>query len=271
MKYKILFLFIFGWLFSACGPNALSGLGSNSSDEYLIEEATKANNNQNYDYAIDILLYKISSGMQSTAQAKELLASAYAGKCGFNFVNYTTKLSQSSSGSAFRVSMTPFVGVSTTPSYCLAALQTMDTIGTPGQRTANQNTFAAIAGLVMMGASLRTYADISPAIGDGTVDVNLCTGVTNNQMDDIIVGYGYFATNFAFVSAALVGSSSFTSLSNAVNICNSVSGATCTVTNKSSITSGTRNTIRDIVNTVEYGIGSYVSNNDVNNIPPSCP
>lgn len=277
MKRNILYLFFFSGLFmTSCGPNALSGLGSESSDEYYLEEALKANNAQSYDQAINILLNKLSSGGKSTIKAKELLAGAYAGKCGFNFINYTTALSAvSGTTTAFGTAMKPFVGVQTTPSYCLSALQTMDTLGTPGQRTANQNAFTSITGLVMMGASLRTYADASPVNGDGVMDganfICSAANVSNDKMDDIIVGFGYFSTNFAYVSASLLGSSSFSSLNDIVTMCNSVSGVTCSVTNKANVSSATRDTIRDFINTTEYGIGSYVSGGTVSGVVNACP
>lgn len=252
--------------------NAFSGLGSETSDDYLIEEATKANNNQNYDYALEILTEKLSSSGKSTVKAKELLASAYAGKCGFNFAEYTEALTNSMGGTAFRIAMDPFVGVTLEPAYCLTALETMDTIGASAERSVNQNTFTAITGLVLMGASLRAYADKAPtALGDGTVDVNLCTGVTNDQMDEVIIGYGYFAQNFAYVSSQVVGSSSFGSLQDAINLCSGMPGVTCTVTKKTDITVTTRNVFRDIINTLEFGVGSYVTNDDVMLIPSSCP
>lgn len=273
-KYFYILITVFN--FSACGPNALSGLGSQTSDEYYMEEATKANNAQSYDLAIDILTNKLSPGGQSTSQAKELLAGAYAGKCGFNFINYTTALAAvSGATTAFQTSMMPFVGVQTTPSYCLSALQTMDSLGAPGQRTANQNAFTSITGLVMMGASLRAYADASPVNGDGVMDganyICSAANVSNDHMDDIIVGFGYFSTNFAYVSAALVGSSSFNSLNDIVTMCNSVSGVTCSVTDKANIASATRDTIRDFINTKEYGIGSYVSGGTVSGVVNACP
>jgi hypothetical protein len=213
----------------------------------------------------------LSAVGRATTKAKELLASAYAGKCGFNFVDYTESLASGLSGSAFRVAMEPMVGIEALPEYCLAALQTMDTIGTSAQRTATQNAFTAITGLVLLGASLRAYADVTPAVGDGTVDVNLCTGVTDDQMDDVIVGYGYFAENLVYVSSALVGGSSLDSLTDAVDMCNSIPGSTCTITNKDDIDDTTRDIFRDLTNTVEYGIGAFVSNESVLQIPNSCP
>lgn len=259
--FNIIILSIF---ISSCGPNALSGLSSQTSDEYFMEEATKANNTQNFDYAIDVLLNKLSAGARTAAPAVELLASAYAGKCGFNFVGYVQALAASSGTAVFNVMMQPFVQVATLPEYCLLSLQTMDTLGAPGVRTANQNTFSAITGLVLMGASLRAYADKDGTnnngngIMDTTVAHLICRSaqVTDDQMNDIIVGYGYFVTNLAYVSASMLGTSSFDSLNDTVDACNSVPTADCTVTDKDNVSSDTRDIIRMLLNTNTYGIGS---------------
>lgn len=264
MKKYILLLTAFNFFLSSCGPNALMGLGSQTSDEYYIEEAEKANNAQNYDYALDVLLNKLSASAQSSVSVKELLASAYAGKCGFNFVNYVTSLSEASGTAVFNTMMQPFVGVATAPEYCLASLQTIDTLGAPGSRTANQNFFSAITGLVLMGASIRTYADKDGTgnNGNGTMDSAgmICnsTLVTDDQMNDIIVGYGYFVTNLAYVSAATLGSDSFDSLNDSVTVCNSL-GGNCTITDKNNVTAPTRLAIRKLLHTSEYGIGNAAS------------
>ncbi len=261
---NILNIIILSIFISSCGPNALTGLGSQTSDEYYFEEATKANNNQDFDYAIDVLLNKLSATGQASVVGKELLASAYAGKCGFNFVNYVTALAASSSTAVFKTMMQPFVQVVTAPEYCLLSLQTIDTLGAPGVRTTNQNTFSAITGLVLMGASMRAYADKDGTGGNGngemdtTVSHLICkdTHVTDDQMNDIIVGYGYFVTNLAYVSASMLGTSSFDSLNDSVDACNSLPGADCTVTVKANVSADTRTIIRLLLNTATYGIGS---------------
>ncbi|MES2801549.1 MAG: hypothetical protein V4654_03575 [Bdellovibrionota bacterium] len=257
---NILYLTIFSFFINSCGPNALSGLSSQTSDEYFMEEATKANNNQDYDYALDVLLNKLSAGARTSVTAIELLASAYAGKCGFNFVNYVTALSDSSSSAVFNVVMQPFVQVATAPEFCLLSLQTIDTLGAPGVRTANQNTFSAITGLVLMGASLRAYADKDGVGNNGSgamdsVDM-ICDDalVTDDQMNDVIVGYGYFVTNLAYVSASMLGSSSFDSLNDSLEVCNDLGGE-CDVTEKDNVSAATRMAIRNLLNTTTYGIG----------------
>ena len=273
MKISFLYLTIFALFVNSCGPNVLSGLGSQTSDEYYLEEATKANNSQNYDYALDVLLNKLSAGAQARASTKELLASAYAGKCGFNFVQYVDGLANST-GSPFNVVMQPFVQVAAAPEYCLLALQTIDSIGTPSQRTTNQNTFSAITGLVLMGISLRAYADKDGVDnnGDGAMDENnmICndTKVTDDQMNDIIVGYGYFVTNFAYIGAMLGNATS--GLDDSISMCTSTPGADCDVTNKDDVTDETRAVIRRLLNTTNYGIGDE-QGDDAMEVAMACP
>lgn len=264
MKKIFLVFSVFCFMLQACGPNALVGLGSETSDEYFIEEAKKANNAQDYNLALDILLNKISVSAQASVSVKELLASSYAGKCGFNFVNYVTSLSSASGTAVFNTMMQPFVGITTKPEYCLASLQTLDSLGSPGNRTVNQNFFSAVTGLVLMGASIRAYADKDGTNqnGNGLMDSAgmICnsTLVTDDQMNDMIVGYGYFVTNLAYVTADTLGSTSFNSLNQSVTICNSL-GGNCTITNKNSVTAQTRLAIRKLLNTSEYGIGNAPS------------
>lgn len=276
MKKNILLVLILSLLSHSCGPNVLSGLSSQTSDDYYLEEATKANNAQNYDYALDVLLNKLSAGAQAKVTTKELLASAYAGKCGFNFIEYVTSFADNTANAVFDVMMQPFVQVEAAPEYCLLALQTMDSIGTPAQRTANQNTFSAITGLVFMGISLRAYADKDGTNnnGNGAMDANnmICndTLVTDDQMNDIIVGYGYFVTNAAYVSADLLGDTSMDGLTDSIAVCESIPGAECSVTDKDAVTSQTRDVIRRLLNTSNYGIGDE-QGDDALEIAAACP
>lgn len=257
----------------SCVPpaNLLDGLSSKTTDDYLIIEAEEANNNQDYDIAIDILENQISNSAKSTVKVKELLANAFAGKCGLNFVQYTTDLAESTSGSAFRLVMTPFVGVAVEPSFCAEALQTMETIGTESQRTNNQNAFTAVTALVYIGASLRYNADMFPTNGDGAADVNLCTGLTDDELDEAIIGFGFFSSNFSYVSASLLGASSINTLDQVVQICQATAGSSCNVKTSAEITPAIRSVIRDLINTVEYGIGTYATGGNDLLIPGSCP
>ena len=267
---KISFILIFISL--SCSQNLFEDLSSISPDEENYSKAMDALNDESYDQAIIIVNNQITPAGQTFTKVRELLASAYAGKCGLNFLDYTNKLSQQSSGSAMSNLLQPFVQVPVDPASCRLALQTMELIGPTPIRTNNQNIFTSITGMVLVGTALRGYADLSPVLGDGTADINLCTGFTDPQIDDIIIGFGFFNKNFSAVTSNMIGSYSSFVLGDVVALCNNTVGAAaCSVTDPASITAPMRDSFRDLVNTQEYGIGAFVTGGDPSLVPNSCP
>ncbi|MGZ3725864.1 MAG: hypothetical protein ACXWQQ_08685 [Pseudobdellovibrio sp.] len=257
------------FLFFSCSGNFLKDVSDKNSDDALIYDAQTAVNAQDYDTAINILTVKLSSSGQTRTDAREILASAYAGKCGLNFIDFTTGLSNATSGSAFVLASKPFVGVAVSSSYCLTSLQTLDLIGTTAQRTVNENAFASVVGMVLMGSATRLYTDNSPVNGDGNQDAaNISCSLTDPQIDEIILGYGYMSQNFSALSSQ-IGSASST-FSGSISTCQSVAGASCQITNAASIDSTIRDTMRDLLNTSQYGVGTFDGSNPAN-IPNSCP
>src|SRR3989338_1729179 len=102
-----------------CSNNIFSEFGSKNSDDALLFDAQAAVNAQLYDDAISIITQRVSASGQQTTRAREILASGYAGKCGLNFLDYTTRLAEAVTGSTFVLVSTPFVGVSVSPASCL--------------------------------------------------------------------------------------------------------------------------------------------------------
>ncbi len=256
----------------SCSQNVFSELGSKSSDEALLFDAKSAVNAQDYQTAIDIITLKMSAFSQNKADAKEVLASGYAGKCGLNFINFVNALSTATSGSAFKLVSVPFVGVVVDPASCLTALNTLESIGPTGMRTTAENAFASIIGMSLMGSAVRFYTDINPALGDGNQDaINISCGLTNAQVDKIVLGFGFMSQNFSYLSTAQLGSSSQTSLNTVIATCSSVAGSACTITNPTLITPQIRNTIKDLMNTSDYGIGTVATGGNALLIPGACP
>ncbi len=267
---KIIFIFIFISL--SCSQNLFQNTSSLSPDEENYAKAMNALNMQSYDQVIAIVNNQMTPAGQFTPKVRELLASAYAGKCGLNFLDYTNKLTQQSSGSAMSNLLKPFIQVPVNPASCRLALQTMELIGPTASRTNNQNIFTSITGMVLIGTALRGYADLSPPLGDGIADINLCTGFTDAQINDIIIGFGFFNKNFSAVTSTMIGSYSSFALGDVVKLCNNAVGpAACSVTDPASITPPMRDSFRDLVNTQEYGIGAYVTGGDPSRVPASCP
>lgn len=267
---KILYVVLLP-IFVSCSGNILSDVASKSNDEDLLYQAQQMVNNQEWDPAITLITTKMSSSGQSMTETREALASAYGGKCGLIFMNYVTALSASSSGSAMTILKTPFVGVAVDPASCRLALSTMDLIGNFSQRTLSQNFFTAILGMVLMGSATRGYIDATPTIGDGTNDVNICTGVTNSQIDDIIIGFGYMTQNISAVSASAIGSGSLNTLTGISNTCQSIGGSSCQITDSSQITTQMRDFFRDLTNTQQYGVGTFDTTGNDLLIPGACP
>lgn len=265
------FIFLFICLPLACSQNFLQDLSSIDPDEDYYAKAMAALNDQSYDQAISIINDHITPFGQSAPKVRELLSSAYAGKCGLNFLDYTKKLSEQNSGSAMRNLMMPFVQVMVDPASCRTALQTMELIGPTESRTQNQNTFTSVTGMVLIGTALRGYADIAPPLGDGAADINLCTDFTDAQVDDIIIGFGFFNKNFSAVTSTMIGAYSNFALGDVVTMCNNTAGsAACQITDPADITPAMRDTFRDLVNTQEYGIGGYTTGGDPATVPISC-
>lgn len=272
MKTRFIKLFIIFFLSSSCSENLLSGSSDVDPDDDYYSKAMDSLNQQDYDSAIAIITTKVSANGQTTVRSRDLLSSAYAGKCGLNFLDYTDKLSQLSTGSAFSMMMSPFVQAAIAdPTYCRQALATLELIGPTESRTANQNVFASITGMVLIGTALRTSADLSPALGDGTTDVNLCTGLTDAQVDDIIIGFGYFNKNFSAVGDGVIGSGSSASFGQISAACTAVPGAVCNIISQSDITPALRDFYRDVINTQDYGLGNFSTGGDPMQIPNSCP
>lgn len=263
MKSLLVICLIFGAL-SSC-TNALSELGNPNSDEALLYDAQAALDAGNYQEAIDIITTRISASGQQTNAAREILASGYAGRCGLNFVEYTQELANAADGSVFTRSSFPFVhNQEIDPPSCLSSLQTLDQIGPFAARTARQNMFAAIVGMVLMGSATRLYTDDTPVGGDEVPDAPdaSCT-MTDEQVDLVILGFGYMTENFAALGSSQIGAGSSTAISDAIVFC----GGSCATTDPAAITPLMRLGMREVMLTAQYGINFYTL---PANIPASC-
>ena len=139
----------------SCTQNIFSELSSKNSDDALLVDAKAAVNKQDYQTAIDIITMKMSAFGQTKTEAKEILASGYAGRCGLNFINFVNALSSATSGSAFKLVSTPFVGLIIDPPSCYTALTVLESIGPTTSRTASENAFASVVGMSLMGTAVR--------------------------------------------------------------------------------------------------------------------
>lgn len=265
---KYLSLFLAFTMLVSCQYNILKDMSNQTSNDAYVNDAIKALDAKDYDTAISILTTKLAADYQSNNEIRRLTAEAYAGKCGLDTLDYFTGLGDGVSA-LFKIFFQPLVGVAVAPNYCKLATAKMVEIGNAATRTASDNTFLTVVNMARIGANIQSVLDTSPAGGDGTMDATAC-GMTDAQIDEIILGLGYVVENITYVSASLVGDSATSALGGLTSICQAA-GVTCTVTDPTLIDANLRNTFRDLLNTSDYGVGSVATGGNIVAIGLACP
>lgn len=220
-----------------CGGNLFQMTSKKDSPEALYQDARNSLNSLDYDTAISKILEIQAKDLAFYARCEKVdgvkicpredLAGAYASKCGLNFVTFVSALS-SSSGSPFLYFMQKFQTVSVAPANCYEAQKVIESFGTSGARTSEQNLFMAVLGMAKIGTYLRDAADTDK---DGTTDATFdacSSSIISEEYDrQVISGMGLVIDNLAAVSAVLSGgSSALTDLETIKNTC----GASCQIT-----------------------------------------
>lgn len=207
---QILLIVVFASSISC--SNFFKEAADKSTDEAKLEEIRKLMNSQDWDLAL-AEFEELSESQKSQVATIETWASAYAGKCGLNFVSYFNNLSEASLGGTtlFKYFMNAFTGVSVNPSSCYSAQLKMEEISTdPAERSSGQNLFMAILGMVKVGTYLRNIADKdgTGGLGDGNADTptyNSCntSSLSDNDVKQIMTGIGLITTNLADLTDAI--------------------------------------------------------------------
>lgn len=268
MKLGIRILVILSLIVSGCS-NIYEGISNKNTDEALFEDVQNLMDKHEWDDAIT-KFSNMSSSYQTRTDVIEAWVGVLAGKCGLDFLSYFQNLSSVSlSGSTiFKYFMNQFTGITVYPDYCRQAQLKMEELSTnPANRTAGQNLFMAILGMVKIGVYLRYYTDRNGTnnLGDGTAEKDVCTNDANNlpqaALDEVITGFGLITQNLTYVTAAVSGASNLTTALNAV--CNNgVTSGICGKTSTSTLTSADRNLFIDVLATstsnptVALGVGS---------------
>jgi hypothetical protein len=168
MRKLFLFFIIFSNL--SCS-NIFLPAADKTTDAAIYEDGLKALNNQDYDTAIAKLTSLKTDEYTQSPTVKMNLAGAYAGKCGFNFINYIGQMANPNTGgnSIFKFLMNQWTTVTTDRDSCKSAGDVVKSI-TPTYvgRSADQSLFMALLGLAKMGIYLRELADTDL---DGEADV----------------------------------------------------------------------------------------------------
>lgn len=258
--------------------NIFDPVSNKETDAAVYEDARKAINRQQYDIAI-AKLESLPASFQDQNDFKEMLAGAYAGKCGLNFIDYFTAIGSAdlSSSTVFKYFMNAFTDRAVSPDFCRKAQLKMEEISEDSTlRTGSQNMFMAILGMVKVGTYLRADADRdgTNGLGDGDADIpplNICDAtetasepdgwISDDELDEVITGMGLILDNIL----TLTGVSA--DLTDTINDLNAACGAACSKTKKSDVNASDRATFRDLLNTapnnptLPMGIGNCTNVN----------
>ena len=261
--------------FVSCGGNFLKNVSVKVTAETLLEDAKLALDDSDYttaitkletmrvDYNASYLTCKTEDGVRQCP--REILAGAYAGRCGMNFFTFISSLSSLGSGALFGSLMNAFTSIDVIPDDCWQAQSVIQSIPA-ADLTSDEKFFLAILGLAKIGTYLRSKADTDK---NGTVDAaySSCTnassnGITDAELKQVITGLGLFITYSSSVSSSVSLSS--------LTVISAVCGPGCTKTDPSdsSLDTTTLDTFRDILRTSEYGVDAGCA---AASLPTCCP
>ncbi len=176
---------------SSCSVNVLEAFGDKETDQAKYIEAKKLIDKSQYDEAIQVLL-GASAKFQEKREVRTLMASAYAGRGGLEFLSIVEAFKDASSVNLFPFLMNGFRGGSSDRYSDLSLAEgVIDLISEdPAERTEDENILMVLIYLAKMGNMLSYYMDTD---GDGTLDptfVNACTDSDNpgTAINDLNVG-----------------------------------------------------------------------------------
>ena len=262
---KNLVLVLLALVLSSCS-NIYEGAANKSTDQALYEDAVKAQNAADYDTAIAKILELQANyaSYQTDATTIMLLASAYAGKCGFNFANYFTTITTTSAGTTplLQWFMNQWTTATTSRTYCRLAENTVKLIKpTYVGRDANQSFFMVLLGMAKMGIYLRELVDTNR---DGTADSPafdipgtgaFCTAanISDANIADIGTGLSLVVANLTNIGTALSGAN----IGGLSTACSAFTPNPCLIEDETTFaaTAANLSAIRTLLNINTAGVG----------------
>ena len=223
MKVCLYFGIVLAILFSiGCSTNILESFADTQSDEALLFRAKTKINSGDYDTALTYFT-SMSAEFLTRRDVIAVRASAYAGKCGLNFLSLVNGLSNMGSTRLFVLLMQQYTGgTTTTRDACITAETLMQTISTSyASRTSDENLFLSLIDLTKMG---NVFARLADANSDDALDAGFdaCDGTDLPDADVREIGT---AINLMRTSLSGVSGTTFGSFASSVNsICASWPG-----------------------------------------------
>ena len=213
-------IFICAALPSGC-KNAFEEASTKNTNEAYLFDAKRAIDAQNYTLALEKLL-ALTPDFQQRRDVISTTASAYAGRCGLNFLKLAQALTDHPDDNLFKTLTSAFRNATTgSIEDCSLAEAKMRSLGTGldfSTLSADENVFLAIVAFSKIGAIFGTYADVdNDGLTDSTFNACRTTVLSKESVQQIGV-----SMNVAVAALSASGSSI------AGNGLNGISGA-CTM------------------------------------------
>lgn len=160
-------------LLVSCSQNIFDEIADKDSPAAIYFQAKREINARNYGVAIALLESLDPSYLQDRTRIP-IYASAYAGRCGLEFLTLLDNVKTGGSRSVLTTLMTGFPDAqAANVADCMRAESILESIGDQDVRTGDENLFMAFVSLAKIGTILSSLAD-SDADGEADSTFNQC-------------------------------------------------------------------------------------------------
>ena len=254
---------------SCSSDNILSEFADNTSDESLYFEAVQALNSQNYTTAVN-LITATSSDFQADREVQLVLASAHAGTCGFNFIDFVQAVTATTTDTLFTVLFKTMTNATNdTQSGCTTATTLINGIAAAGSRTDDENILMALVSLATIGIVLNKNAD-----GDQNESVDAafdyCADISDSDYRELVVAVSNVVQSLSNVSSTIAADD----ISDINTTCSTLEGAgftgLCSTTSTGDVSSSMITGMKGLVGS-NASVGLGTCSNSVENCAAACP
>jgi len=171
----------------SCSVNILEEFGDPDTDMAKYHEANRLISKGMYSDALTVFS-TMSANFLTKPEVIQLRASANAGLCGLDFLNFVTEISNIGTTKLYQLLMAGRASIAPDTNnitYCSTAISLIQSLGATGAtRTDDENIFLAAVAFIQMGVIFSVYADTD---NNGTLDggFDACAGgsIADAQID----------------------------------------------------------------------------------------
>lgn len=189
-----------------CSKNLFDEIANKDTNDAKYFEAKQKINSRSYGEAID-LLESIEPSYLQVRERIPVYASAYAGRCGLEFLTLLDSIQNSPGvGTIFTLLMGAFPGaLATNVQDCLRSQNIVESIGDQTVRNGDENLFLAFNSLAKIGVILSSLADADDdGTADGSFDQCNDTDFPDEMVRELGAGIGLTIASLAAIGTSYI-------------------------------------------------------------------